>query len=112
MTSSPSFNPDSILISRLFSMPGAKSLQLMPSSRSNDLSVSFSWPGANPEMLEMEVTSKLEGAFAPTKGLNAIRSYTGQGYGGITLSIDKHENIDAVKLYLSSLVWLYPPATP
>ena len=80
------------------------SLQLMPSSRSNDLSVSFSWPGANPEMLEMEVTSKLEGAFAPTKGLNAIRSYTGQGYGGITLSIDKHENIDAVKLYLSSLV--------
>ena len=27
-----------------------------------------------------------------------------RGYGGITLSIDKHENIDAVKLYLSSLV--------
>ena len=80
------------------------SLQLMPSSRSNELSVSFSWPNANPEMLEMEVTSKLEGAFAPTKGLNNIRSHTGQGYGSITLSIDKNENIDAVKLYQSSLV--------
>lgn len=80
------------------------SLQLMPSSRSNELSVSFSWPNANPEMLEMEVTSKLEGAFARTKGLNGIRSYTGQGYGSITLAIDKEENIDAVKLYLSSLV--------
>ncbi len=80
------------------------SLQLMPSSRSNELSVSFSWPDANPEMLEMEVTSKLEGAFAPTKGLNNIRSHTGQGFGSITLSVDKNENIDAVKLYLSSLV--------
>lgn len=80
------------------------SLQLMPSSRSNELSVSFSWANANPEMLEMEVTSKLEGAFARTKGLNNIRSHTGQNYGTITLSIDKNENIDAVKLYLSSLV--------
>lgn len=80
------------------------SLQLLPSSRSNELSMSFTWTNANPEMLEMEVTSKLEGAFAPTKGLTGIRSYTGQGYGIIILSIDKTENIDAIKLYLSSLV--------
>ena len=37
------------------------SLQLLPSSRSNDLSVSFSWDNAGPELLEMEVTTKLEG---------------------------------------------------
>lgn len=80
------------------------SLQLMPSSRSNQLSLSFAWPNANPEMLEMEVTSLLEGAFARTKGLTDIRSQTGSGYGIIVLSIDKNENIDAVKLYLSSLV--------
>nr|MDE7074203.1 efflux RND transporter permease subunit [Odoribacter sp.] len=79
-------------------------LQLMPSSRSNELSISFSWTDANPEMLEMEVTSVLEGVFARTKGLTDIRSYTGQGYGNITLLIDKNENIDAIKLYLSSLV--------
>ena len=79
-------------------------LQLLPSSRSNELSLSFYWYNANPEMLEMEVTSKLEGAFARTKGLANIRSYTGQGYGSITLEIDKNENIDAVKLYLSSLL--------
>lgn len=79
------------------------SLQLMPSSRSNELSVSFSWANANPEMLEMEVTSLLEGAFARTKGLTGIRSQTGPGYGRVTLSIDKTENIDAIKLYLSSL---------
>lgn len=80
------------------------SLQLYPSSRSQELSVSFSWPNANPELLEMEVTSKLEGAFARTKGLTDISSNTGQGWGSITLNIDKNENIDAVKLYLSSIV--------
>lgn len=79
-------------------------LQLYPSSRSQQLSVSFSWPNANPELLEMEVTSKLEGAFARTKGLTDISSNTGQGWGSITLNIDKNENIDAVKLYLSSIV--------
>lgn len=79
------------------------SLQLHPSSRSNNLSVSFSWPGANPEMLEMEVTTKLEGAFARTKGLKEIYSTTYSGYGYISMEIDKSENIDAVKLYLSSI---------
>ena len=45
------------------------SLQLLPSSRSNDLSVSFSWDNAGPELLEMEVTTKLEGALARTRGV-------------------------------------------
>ena len=80
------------------------SLQLMPSSRSNELSVSFSWANANPEMLEMEVTSKLEGVFSRIKGLNNIYSQTKQGYGIITLAIDKNEDIDATKLYVSSLI--------
>ena len=79
------------------------SLQLNPSSRSDHLSVSFSWPGANPEMLEMEVTTKLEGAYARTKGLKDIYSTTYPGYGYISMEIDKSENIDAIKLYLSSI---------
>ena len=36
------------------------SLQLEPSSRSNKLNISFSWTNANPELLETEVTTKLE----------------------------------------------------
>ena len=71
------------------------SLQLLPSSRSNDLSVSFSWDNAGPELLEMEVTTKLEGALARTRGLREIVSETGNGWGTIRLSIDKEENIDA-----------------
>lgn len=80
------------------------SLQLMPSSRSHVLSVNFSWANASPELLEMEVTSRLEGILARTKGLTDISSNTSNGYGSITLSVDKNENIDAVKLYLGSLV--------
>lgn len=88
------------------------SLQLYPSSRSNQLSVSFSWGNANPELLEMEVTSKLEGAFARTKGLTDITSNTKQGWGVVTLSVDKNENIDAVKLYISSIVRSIIPTLP
>lgn len=88
------------------------SLQLYPSSRSNTLSISFWWANANPELLEMEVTSKLEGAFARTKGLTELTSNTGQGYGSIQLSIDKNENIDAVKLYLSSIARSVKPNLP
>lgn len=80
------------------------SLQLWPSSRSNTLSVSFSWNNAAPELLEMEVTSKLEGAMARTKGLTGITSRTSNGWGYIVLSVDKAENIDAVKLYLGSII--------
>ena len=64
------------------------SLQLEPSSRSNKLNVSFSWTNANPELLETEVTTKLEGAFARIRGLNEIHSTTGNGYGAIELTID------------------------
>ena len=75
------------------------SLQLEPSSRSNKLNISFSWTNANPELLETEVTTKLEGAFARIRGLNEIHSTTGNGYGAIELTIDPKENIDAVKLF-------------
>ncbi len=57
------------------------SLQLEPSSRSNKLNVSFSWANANPELLETEVTTKLEGAFARVRGLNEIHSSTETGTG-------------------------------
>lgn len=88
------------------------SLQLEPSSRSNKLNISFSWTNANPELLETEVTTKLEGAFARIRGLNEIHSTTGNGYGAIELTIDPKENIDAVKLYLSSIIRSVTPGLP
>lgn len=48
------------------------SLQLLPSSRSNDLSVSFSWDNAGPELLEMEVTTKLEGLWRGREGYGKL----------------------------------------
>lgn len=88
------------------------SLQLEPSSRSNKLSVSFSWSNANPELLETEVTTKLEGAFARVRGLRELHSSTGNGYGRIELTIDEKENIDAVKLYISSIIRSVAPGLP
>ena len=87
-------------------------MQLEPSSRSNKLSVSFSWSNANPELLETEVTTKLEGAFARIRGLSELHSSTGNGYGSIELTIDEKENIDAVKLYVSSIIRSVAPGLP
>lgn len=88
------------------------SLQLEPSSRSNELNVSFSWANANPELLEMEVTTKLEGAFARVRGLDEISSMTRNGNGYISLLINKNEDINAAKLYLSSIIRSVAPELP
>ncbi len=88
------------------------SLQLEPSSRSNKLNVSFSWSNANPELLETEVTTKLEGALARIRGLKELHSSTGNGFGTIELTIDEKENIDAVKLYVSSIIRSVAPGLP
>jgi multidrug efflux pump subunit AcrB len=88
------------------------SLQLEPSSRSHVLSVSFSWPNANPEMLEMEVTTRLEGALARVRGVEKVSSITRNGSGRIEISIDKREDIDAARLYLSSIIRSTAPSLP
>jgi multidrug efflux pump subunit AcrB len=88
------------------------SLQLEPSSRSNTLTIPFWWNNANPEMLEMEVTTRLEGALSRVRGLDEITSTTHNGRGQVTLSINKHENIDAVKLHVSSIIRSLAPTLP
>jgi multidrug efflux pump subunit AcrB len=45
-------------------------LELNPNATSSSLSVRFSWPDAEPKVIEQEVTSKLEALFA---GVNGIR---------------------------------------
>ena len=80
------------------------SLQLSPSSRSNHFGLNFYWYGASPELLESEVTCKLEALLSSVSGLEKISSNTSHGSGSIKLEVDKNENIDALKLYLSSIV--------
>lgn len=72
-------------------------IQYTPSIKQKELGLSYYWYGASARVIEQEVTSKLEGVLASVKGIKEINSTTGKGWGEITLTIKKNENIDAIR---------------
>ena len=80
------------------------SVKLYPSPNTNNIYVSYSWRNANPELVESEVTSKLEGNLSRVKGISDIYSKTYSGGGYINLEVDKNEDLEVVKLEVSSIL--------
>ena len=73
----PSFSV--LLVMAVLSVIGIASLPLLniqykPSSASRTITVSFSYPGASPEIVEAEVTSKLEGVISRVEGNTEVSS--------------------------------------
>ena len=79
-------------------------VRLHPLRYTPSISVSYNMPGNSARVVEMEVTSKLEGMLARMKGVNGINSYSYNGSGNIWIGLDKHANIDALRLEASSIV--------
>ncbi len=79
-------------------------IKLNPDASSSSLTVSFSWADTEPEAIEQEVTSKLEGLFARVSGIKDISSTSGNGNGKIDLTLDKNANADAIRLEISTLI--------
>lgn len=80
------------------------SVKLYPSPNTNNLYISYSWRDANAELVESEITSKIEANISRVKGIKDIRSKTYYGGGYIKLEIDKANDIDVVKLEISSIL--------
>ncbi|MCG8475785.1 MAG: efflux RND transporter permease subunit [Cytophagales bacterium] len=87
-------------------------VQLKPSRSTSGLSVSYSWRGASPKVLEQQVTSKLEGAFNRIRGVRSISSTSRKGSGSIWIGFKKNTNMDAVRFELSSLIRRIYPELP
>lgn len=86
-----------------------QNIRYTPSIKQKELTLSFNWPDASARVIEQEVTSKLEGLLAAVKGIKEMHSVTGKGWGEISLSIKKNENIDAIRFEIATLVkQLYP----
>ncbi|GAB6011915.1 efflux RND transporter permease subunit [Viscerimonas tarda] len=79
-------------------------VKLAPSQVLPQVNISFTMPGSSPLVVEMEATSKLEAMFNRMKGIQKISSSSGNGTGNITLSLDKHADIDAVRFEVSTIV--------
>ena len=80
------------------------SLQLLPSPRTNQLTVSYSYPNAAPRLVEQEVTSSLESVFSGMKHLQLIRSLSKSGGGQIELTFDPVESIEKARFAIISRI--------
>ena len=79
-------------------------VKLNPSRTLPGFTVRFSMPGTSSRVVEMEATSKLESMSARIKGVKAMYSTSGNGYGSITVDLDKHADVDAVRFEASTII--------
>jgi len=79
-------------------------VKLFPSRELPSLTVSFSMPGNSSRVVEQEVTGKLEGALARVKGVKKIDSRSTKGGGSVTLSLDRHADVEMTAMEASSIV--------
>ncbi|MCL3781511.1 efflux RND transporter permease subunit [Prolixibacteraceae bacterium JC049] len=86
--------------------------KLLPDRNLPSVSVYFSYSGANAVVVDSEITSKLEGLFSNVSGLVKLNSRTGNGYGYITLSMDKESDMDVVRFEVSTLIRQIYPELP
>jgi multidrug efflux pump subunit AcrB len=95
-----------------FALMHLLNFQLNPSRALPSISIGFNWPGNEAKVVEQEVTSKLEAAFAQIRGVKDINSKSDNGSGWIKLSLDKDADADAVRFEISMLVRQVWPGLP
>ena len=70
-------------------------VKLNPSRTLPGFTVRFSMPGTSARVVEMTATSKLEAMLARVKGIRGISSTSGNGWGSVSVNLDKH--VDAAE---------------
>ena len=79
-------------------------LNLSPKDDKNQMQVSYNWPGASPETIEIKVSSVLESMFSRIRGIKEIRSESRQSSGLIYITTDKHTDTDIVRFEISAAI--------
>lgn len=98
-----------ITIFVLLSLTGLSFLPMLdlnyrPGRKNNTITVSYSWNGASPEIIEREVASKLEGVLATLKGVSSIYSESATNYGYIRLNFTEIEDAQQLRYEISTLI--------
>ena len=88
------------------------SIQLNPSKNTGNLTISYNWENVSPEVLERQVSTKLEAAFSTLQGISKIRSYSNYGSGYITIEIDKYTDLDVLRFDVASIIRQVFPLLP
>ena len=84
------------LVLVLFGLIGLSRLPIreLPDIDPPIISVSTVFPGANPQVVETEVTERLEEAINNIEGIKTLRSESREGVGNITIEFDLSRDID------------------
>ena len=87
-------------------------VKLAPSQTLPEMSISFNLPGNAARVVEMSATSRLEAMLARIKGVENIRSSSGNGWGRISIRFNKYTDINAARFEVSTVIrqtWPYLP---
>lgn len=87
-------------------------VKLNPSRTLPGFTIRFDMPGSSARVVEMEATSKLEAMLARIKGIKKMNSNSGNGWGNITIELDKHADVDAVRFEASTIIRQTWPQLP
>ena len=79
-------------------------VKLNPSRTLPGFTVQFGMAGTSSRVVEMEATAKLEAMLARIKGIKNIYSTSGNGWGQVTVELDKHVDVDAARFEASTIV--------
>ncbi|WP_321481246.1 efflux RND transporter permease subunit [uncultured Bacteroides sp.] len=79
-------------------------VKLNPSRVLPGFTVQFGMNGTSARVVEMEATSKLESMLSRIKGIRGIYSTSGNGWGRVTVDLDKHADVDAVRFEASTII--------
>ena len=79
-------------------------IQYEPSHKQSRLSVNFSWPDASAKLVEMEVTSKIEGLAASIKGVEKVSSVSRKEKGSVDIVFKKSTNMESARFELATLI--------
>ena len=87
-------------------------VKLNPSRTLPGFTVRFSMPGTSARVVEMTATSKLEAMLARVKGIQSISSTSGNGWGSINVSLDKHADAAVARFEASTIIRQTWPELP
>lgn len=106
-----------ILIMVALSLVGLASLprlniQYTPMTEGRSVSVSFNYSGASAEIVESEVTSKVEGVLSGIRGVTDISSASRKGSGSVYVQFRKGTDMDAARFEVASAIRNVYPSLP
>ncbi len=79
-------------------------MQYQPSTSQNSLTVRVGWPRTGPEVIEREVTAKLEDILASVPNTYNIESWTQEGFASVSLYFHDDVDLDKTRMEISTLL--------